>query len=257
MRSIWKGSLGFGLVSIPVKLYSAVQTSSIDLDMLDARDHERIRYQRVNEKTHKEVTYDKIVKGYKISDDDYVIVEEADFEAASPEKSKVVEIESFVDIEDVNPMFYETSYYTEPDTKNNKAYALLVQALKKSGKAGLARFVLRSTESLCIVHPVDHVLVITRIRFRQEIRSTEDLNIGDDVTVSKKELDVGLALINQYAEDFDVSKFKDEYNDELLKIIKAKAKGKRPTIKKLKPRKAKSDDLYEQLMESLKTKKGA
>ncbi|MGY4535937.1 DNA end-binding protein Ku [Mucilaginibacter sp. UYNi724] len=257
MRSIWKGSLGFGLVSIPVKLYSAVQKSSIDLDMLDARDHERIRYQRVNEKTHKEVPYDKIVKGYKINDDDYVIVEEADFEAAAPEKSKVVEIESFVDIGDVNPMFYETSYYTEPDTKNNKAYALLLQALKKSGKAGLARFVLRSTESLCIVHPIDNVLVITRIRFGQEIRGTEDLNIADDVAVSKKELDVGLALVNQYAEDFDVSKFKDEYNDELLKIIKAKAKGKRPTIKKLKPRVTKSDDLYEQLMSSLKSKKGA
>jgi DNA end-binding protein Ku len=257
MRSIWKGSLGFGLVSIPVKLYSAVQTSTIDLDMLDARDHERIRYQRVNEKTHKEVPYDKIVKGYKMDDDNYVIVEEADFEAAAPEKSKVVEIESFVDIADVNPMFYETSYYTEPDTKNNKAYALLLQALKKSGKAGLARFVLRSTESLCIVHPVDNVLVITRIRFGQEIRSTEDLNIADDVTVSKKELDVGLALINQYAEDFDVSKFKDEYNDELLKIIKAKSKGKRATIKKLKPHKTKSNDLYDQLMESLKSKKGA
>jgi DNA end-binding protein Ku len=256
MRSIWKGSLGFGLVSIPVKLYSAVQTSSIDLDMLDARDHERIRYQRVNEKTHKEVPYDKIVKGYKM-DDDYIIVEEADFEAAAPEKSKVIEIESFVDIGDVNPMFYETSYYTEPDTKNNKAYALLLQALKKSGKAGLARFVLRSTESLCIVHPVDNVLVVTRIRFGQEIRDTSELNIADDVSVSKKELDVGLALINQYAEDFDVSKFKDEYNDELLKIIKAKAKGKRPTIKKLKPHKTKSNDLYDQLMESLKTKKGA
>ena len=256
MRSIWKGSLGFGLVSIPVKLYSAVQTSTIDLDMLDARDHERIRYQRVNEKTHKEVPYDKIVKGYKM-DDDYIIVEEADFEAAAPEKSKVIEIESFVDIGDVNPMFYETSYYTEPDTKNNKAYALLLQALKKSGKAGLARFVLRSTESLCIVHPVDNVLVVTRIRFGQEIRNTSELNIADDVSVSKKELDVGLALINQYAEDFDVSKFKDEYNDELLKIIKAKAKGKRPTIKKLKPHKTKSNDLYDQLMESLKTKKGA
>ncbi|MEB0264126.1 Ku protein, partial [Mucilaginibacter sp. 10I4] len=100
-------------------------------------------------------------------------------------------------------------------------------------------------------------LVITRIRFGQEIRSTEDLNIADDVTVSKKELDVGLTLINQYAEDFDVSKFKDEYNDELLNIIKAKAKGKRPTIKKLKPRVTKSDDLYEQLMSSLKTKKGS
>ena len=256
MRSIWKGSLGFGLVSIPVKLYSAIESSSLDLDMLDSRDHSRIRYQRVNEHTHKEVPYDKIVKGYKINDD-YVIVEEQDFEAAAPEKSKVIEIESFVDIADVNPMFYETSYYTEPDTKNNKAYALLIQALIKSEKAGLARFVLRNTESLCIVHPVEKVLVVTRIRFGQEIRSTEDLEIADDVTVSKKELDVGLALINQYAEKFDVSKFKDEYNDELLKIIHAKAKGKHATVKKLKPKKATSDDLYEQLMQSLSAKKGA
>src|SRR6201991_2731451 len=256
MRSIWTGSIGFGLVSIPIKLFSAVQETRLDLDMLDSRDHAHIKFQRVNENTKKEVPYDKIVKGYKY-DDDYVIIEDADFEAAAPEKSKVIEIENFVDIASVNPMFYETSYYAEPETKNNKAYALLIQALKKSKKAGLARFVLRSTESLCIVHPVDHVLVVTRIRFGQEIRSTDDLNIDDDVTVSKKELDVGLALINQYAEDFDVSKFKDEYNDELLKIIHAKAKGKRPTIKKLKRHKEKGDDLYAQLMESLNTKKGA
>ena len=256
MRSIWKGSLGFGLVSIPVKLYSAVQTSSLDFDMLDGRDHSRIRFSRVNETTHKEVPYDKIVKGYKLNDD-YVIMDEQDFADASPEKSKVVEIESFVDIADVNPMFYETSYYTEPDSKNNKAYALLVQALQKSKKAGLARFVLRSKESLCIVHPIDRVLVITRIRFRQEIRSTEELNISDSVTINKKELDMGLALIDQYAEKFEVSKFKDEYNDELLKIIQAKSKGKRATIKKLKPQKATGDDLYEQLMQSLATKKGA
>ena len=256
MRSTWKGSLGFGLVSIPVKLYSAVQTSSLDFDMLDSRDHERIRYQRVNEHTHKEVPYDKIVKGYKLNDD-YVIVDENDFEDAAPEKTKVITIESFVNIADVNPMFYETSYYTEPDTKNNKAYALLLQALQQSKKAGLARFVLRNTESLCIVHPVDKVLVVTRIRFGQQIRDTDDLNIAGDVTISKKELDMGLALIDQYAESFDVSKFKDEYNNELLNIIKAKAKGKHATIKKLKPQKATSNDLYDQLMESLKTKKGA
>ena len=255
MRSIWKGSIGFGLVSIPVKLYSAVQSSSLDFDMLDSRDHARIRYQRVNEHTHKEVPFDKIVKGFKL-DDDYVIMDEHDFEEASPEKSRVIEIESFVDIADVNPMFYETSYYAEPETKNNKAYALLIQALVKSGKAGLARFVLRNTESLCIVHPVEKVLVVTRIRFAQEIRGTEDLKI-DDVEVNKKELDVGMALINQYAERFDVSKFKDEYNDELLKIIKAKSKGKRATVKKLKPQKATGDDLYEQLMQSLNAKKGA
>lgn len=253
MRAIWKGSIGFGLVSIPVKLFSAVQSSSLDLDMLDGRDHARIRYQRVNENTHKEVPYDKIVKGYKVNDD-YVIVEEQDFEDAAPEKSHVIEIESFVDMVDVNPMYYETSYYTEPDTKNNKAYALLLKALQQSGKAGLARFVLRSTESLCIIHPVDHVLVVTRIRFSQEIRGTDDLNVGDNVNISKKELDVGLALIKQYEADFDVSGFKDEYNDELLKIIKAKAKGKRATVKKLKPRTPSSDDLYGQLMNSLKAK---
>lgn len=256
MRSIWKGSIGFGLVSIPVKLYSAVQTSSLDFDMLDSRDHARIRFQRVNENTHKEVPYDKIVKGYKL-DEDYVIMDEQDFEDAAPEKSKVIEIESFVDIADVNPMFYETSYYTEPDTKNNKAYALLIQALTQSKKAGLARFVLRSSESLCIVHPLKNVLVVTRIRFGQEIRSTEDLNLPDKIDVSKKELDMGLTLINQYAEDFDVSKFKDEYNDELLRIIEAKSKGKRAKVKKLKPRKTGSDDLYDQLMASLKSKKGA
>src|SRR6202012_2956697 len=256
MRSIWKGSLGFGLVSIPVKLYSAIQSSSLDFDMLDGRDHARIHYQRVNEHTHKEVPYDKIVKGYKLNDD-YVIMDDADFEDAAPEKSKVMEIEGFVDIADVNPMYYETSYYTEPDTKNNKAYALLLQALVKSKKAGLARFVLRSTESLCIVHPVDHVLVVTRIRFAQEIRSTDDLNIADDVAVSKKEMAVGMGVINQYAEHFDVSKFKNEYSDELLKIIKAKSQGKRATVKKIKPHKTSGDDLYEQLMQSLNTKKGA
>jgi DNA end-binding protein Ku len=256
MRSIWKGSIGFGLVSIPVKLYSAVQSSALDLDMLDSRDHARIRYQRVNENTHQEVPFEKIVKGYKL-DDEYVILEDRDFEDAAPEKSKVIEIESFVDLADVNPMFYETSYYTEPETKNNKAYALLVEALKKSGKAGLARFVLRNNENLCIIHPLQHVLVVTNIRFAQEIRSTEELNIDLHVSISKKELDMGLALIKQYEEKFDVTKFHDDYHQELLKIVEAKAKGKRPTIKKLKPHKTSNDDLYDQLMQSLSNKKGA
>src|ERR1700753_382742 len=188
MRSIWKGSIGFGLVSIPIKLYSAVQTSSLDLDMLDSRDHAHIKFQRINENTRKEVPYDKIVKGYKY-DEEYVIIEDADFEAAASEKNKVIEIENFVDITSVNPMYYETSYYTEPETKNNKAYALLLAALKQSGKAGLARFVLRSTESLCIIHPVKDDIVVTRIRFEQQIRDQEELNLNDKVEVSKKELD--------------------------------------------------------------------
>jgi len=256
MRSIWTGSIGFGLVSIPIKLFSAVQETRLDLDMLDSRDHAHIKFQRVNENTKKEVPYDKIVKGYKY-DDDYVIIEDADFEAAAPEKSKVIEIESFVDVASVNPMYYETSYYTEPATKKNKAYALLLEALKKSGKAGLARFVLRSTESLCIVHPVDKDIVVTRIRFAQQIRDQGELKLDDDIKVSDKELKMGLALIDQYAEPLDLSKYKDEYHTELMNIIEQKAKGKRPTIKKLKPKAAKSDDLYDQLMSSLNAKKGA
>lgn len=256
MRSIWTSSIGFGLVSIPIKLFSAVQETRLDLDMLDSRDHAHIKFQRVNENTKKEVPYDKIVKGYKY-DDDYVIIEDADFEAAAPEKSKVIEIENFVDIASVSPMYYETSYYTAPATKKNKAYALLLTALKKSGKAGLARFVLRSTESLCVVHPVDQALVVTRIRFAQQIRDQEELGLDEKIEVSKKELDMGLALINQYAEPLDLSKYKDEYHNELLKIIEQKAKGKRPTIKKLKPKKEKGDDLYAQLMNSLSVKKGA
>ena len=256
MRSIWTGSIGFGLVSIPVKLFSAVQETRLDLDMLDSRDHAHIKFQRVNENTKKEVPYDKIVKAYKY-DDDYVVVEEADFEAAAPEKTKVIEIENFVDISAVNPMYYETSYYTAPATKKNKAYALLLSALKKSGKAGLARFVLRSTESLCVVHPVENALVVTRIRFAQQIREQKDLELDEKVEVSDKELKMGLALIDQYTEPMDLAKYKDEYHNELLKIIEQKAKGKRPTIKKLKPAKAKGDDLYDQLMSSLTAKKGA
>ncbi|HEY0056669.1 MAG TPA: Ku protein [Pedobacter sp.] len=256
MRSIWKGSIGFGLVNIPIKLYSAVQSSSLGLDMLDGRDHERIRFQRINEKTRKEVPYDKIVKGYPINDT-YVILEDKDYEAASPEKSKMIEIESFVDIEEVNPMYYESSYYSEPETQGRKAYALLLQSLKKSKKAGLARFVLRSTENLCIIHPVEKVIVITKIRFAQEIRSSEEILTPDDVVVNKKELDMGLALVNTYSSKFDINKFKDEYHHELMKIIEAKSKGKHPTIKKLKPQKASDDNLYDQLMQSLNVKKGA
>jgi len=127
----------------------------------------------------------------------------------------------------------------------------------KSKKAGVARFVLRNTENLCVIHPMDNVIVITKIRFQQEIRSLTEINKVEDINITKKEMDVGLALIKQYSSAFDLGAFKDEYSEELLKIIKAKAKGKRATVKKMKPQKAVSDDLYDQLMESLGSKKGA
>ncbi|RZL50172.1 MAG: Ku protein [Pedobacter sp.] len=250
MRSIWKGSIGFGLVNIPVKLFSGVQNSNLDLDMLDKRDHEKIKFQRINEDTGKEVPFEKIVKGYFLKDR-YVILDEHDFEEAAPEKNKIIELENFVNIQDINPIYYETSYYTEPEKQGTKAYALLLKALEKSKKAGVGRFVLRSTENLCVIHPMDGVIVITKIRFQQEIRAMDEIKKVDDKAISKKEMDVGLALIKQYSSDFDIAAFKDTYSDELLKIIKAKAKGKRAVVKKLKPQKATSDNLYDQLMQSL------
>lgn len=256
MKSIWKGSIGFGLVNIPVKLYSGVQNSNLDFDMLDERDHAKIKFQRINEDTRKEVPYEKIVKGYFLKDK-YIILDKHDFEEAAPEKTKIIELENFVDIKEINPIYYETSYYTEPEKQGKKAYALLLKALSKSGKAGIGRFVLRNTENLCVIHPMEDVIIITKIRFQQEIRSLSEITKTGEVNLSKKEMDVGLALIKQYSSKFDLSAFKDDYSNELLKIIKAKSKGKRATVKKMKPQKATSDDLYDQLMQSLGSKKGA
>jgi DNA end-binding protein Ku len=250
MRAIWKGSIGFGLVNIPVKLFSAVQNSNLDFDMLDGRDHARIKFQRINEDTRKEVPYDKIVKGYFLKDK-YVILDDNDFEEAAPEKTKIIELENFVDIKDINPVYYETSYYTEPEKQGEKAYGLLLKALIKSKKAGIARFVLRNTENLCVIHPLENTIVITKIRFQEEIRNTDDIKKVDEKAVSTKEMNVGLALIKQYSSDFDIASFKDTYSSELLKIIKAKSKGKHAVVKKLKPKKATSDDLYDQLLQSL------
>lgn len=253
MRSIWNGTIAFGLVNIPIKLYSAINHGSLDLDMLDSRDHSKIKFLRINEKTRKEVPYEKIVKGYLLKDN-YIILEEQDFEDASPEKTKTIDIRNFVKNTDINPMLFETSYYAEAGKQGQKAYALLLNALKKTKMAGLGQFVLRQKENLCVIYPQDNVLVISRIRFAQEIKDTSEIDTPANLSIAKKELDVALTLIKQYTTDFNIEKYKDTYTEELLKIIKAKAKGKRPTIKKLKVKKAKSDDLYDQLMESLKKK---
>lgn len=255
MRSIWNGTINFGLVNIPIKLYSAIESSALDLDMLDSRDHAHIKFQRINEKTRKEVPYEKIVKGYLLNEQ-YIILEEQDFIDASPDKSKTIDIQNFVVASEIDPMLFETSYYAEAGKQGQKAYALLVKALEKTKMAGLGSFVLRQRENLCVIYPKNGVLVISRIRFAQEIRSSEEIDAPNEVNIPKRELDVALTLIKQYTTDFSIEKYKDTYTSELLKIIKAKAKGKRPTIKKLKPQKAKSDDLYDQLMESL-NKKGA
>jgi DNA end-binding protein Ku len=253
MRAVWSGSIGFGLVNIPVKLYSAVQESNLDLDMLDKKDHSRIRFQRINEKTGKEVVWANIVKGYNLNDE-YVVLDDKDFEDASPKKSKVIEITSFVEATEIDDMYFEAPYFIEPDKSGGKAYELLLRTLEKTGKAGVSLFVLRNHENLAIVRPKENYLVLHRLRFAEEIREP-DIALPTNVKISKKELDMAAKLVAEYTETFDISQYKDEYKKELMKIIKAKASGKKPTVKKLKVAHTRSTDIFEQLKASLGGKK--
>jgi DNA end-binding protein Ku len=254
MRSIWTGSISFGLINIPVKLFSAVQESTLDMDMLDKSDHSNIKFKRVNETTGKEVTYGNIVKGYKI-EDKYVILEDEDFEAADAVKTKTIDILNFTLEKEIDSLYYEQPYYLEPDKGAMKAYALLRDALAASGKVGVTSFVLRNKEGLAILKPYKDVIVLNRIRFQQEIRDTSELKLPPVSKTKAKEMDMANKLVEQLTEKFDISSYKDEYTDKLLKIIKDKAKGKKQAPPKLKVVHKQSDDLMSMLKASLESKK--
>ncbi|KRD10286.1 Ku protein [Flavobacterium sp. Root901] len=255
MRSIWTGSVSFGLINIPIKMFSAVQESNLDMDMLDQKDLSNIKFKRVNENTGKEVDFANIVKGYKI-ENKYVILEDSDFEAADAVKTKTIDIESFAFEKEIESIYYEQPYYLEPDKGAMNAYGLLRDALQASGKVGVTRFVLRNKESLAILKPYKNVIVLNRIRFEQEIRSTDELKLPPVSKKATKEMDMAEKLIDQLTEKFDITGFKDEYTAKLLNIIKKKAKGKVQKPTKLKVVHSKpNDDLMSMLKASLETKK--
>lgn len=249
MRSIWTGAIGFGLVNIPIKMYSAVQGSELDLDMLDKKDQANIKFKRVNANTGKEVAWENIVKGYKL-EDRYVVLTDEDFAKASPEKTKIIEIAEFVEESNIDPIYYETPYYLEPEKSGAKAYALLREALHKTGKCGFGSFVLRNKEGLCLIKPMENILVLCRIRWAQEIRPTDELNIPD-VSPKPAETKMAIELINQLSGPFDISTYKDTYTDELMKLIKAKAKGRKVAAPKLRVVHKQGADLLSQLKASL------
>lgn len=254
MRSIWTGSISFGLINIPIKVFSAVQESSLDLDMLDSKDHSNIKFIRVNESTGKEVAFENIVKGYKM-DSGYVILEDEDFEAADAEKTKTIEIISFVFEKEIDSLYYEQPYYLQPEKQATKAYALLRDALQLSGKVGVTTFVLRNKEGLAILKPYKNVIVLNRIRFAQEIRETSELELPPISKTKTKEMDMAKKLVDQLTEKFDIGKYKDTYTAKLLKIIKEKSKGKKISVPKLKVVHKQSDNLMDMLKASLGAKK--
>jgi len=224
-RGLWKGAISFGLVNVPVELYSAQKRSAeLDLTMLDKRDMAPVGYQRVNKATGKQVPWEDVVKGYEYQDDKYVVLSEEDFRRANPEASKSVDIVAFVDLHDIAPIYFETPYYLGPAKRGEKPYALLRDAM---AKAGIATVVIRTRQYLAALIPQGDALVLNTLRYAKELKSAEDLEIPEKlkgVKVSSKELDMALRLIEDMADEWQPSKFHDTYREDLLKRIEEKVK---------------------------------
>ena len=252
MRAIWSGAISFGLVNIPVKLNSAIESSEgLDFDMLSKKDMAPIRYARIDTKTGKEVAWKDIVKGFEYAKGKYVVVTDEDFKKASPEKSRSVDIIQFAKEEEIDPVYYEKPYYLVPDKGADKSYHLLIKALEETETVGLAEFMLRNRMHICALKAKDGVLLLHQLRYREEIREAPEVEKPKSEKVSAKEVDLAKKLINQLTEKFDPASFKDTYVAELKKVIKAKAAGKQIHIAEPKKSTATVKDLMEVLKQSL------
>ncbi len=230
MRSLWSGSISFGLINIPVSVYSATKDRSLDFDMLRKDDLCPINFVRVCRATGEEVPYHDIVKGYEYREGDYVVLDKEDFKRASPEKSDTIDIEEFVDEKEIDSIYFEKPYYLEPDKGAEKAYVLLREALQQAKKVAIASFVFRNKEDLVMLKPYNDILVLNQLRFQDQIRPTDELKIPHKVDVTRKEIEMAVKLVEQQEGKFKPGDFEDTYTAALHRIIAAKAKGK-----KLKP----------------------
>ncbi len=251
MRPIWSGGITFGLIYIPINLYSATKSVQLDLDMLSKKNLSKIRYARIDTKTGKEVPWKDVVKGFEFKKGDYVVLEDEDFEKVDLEKSENIEITSFVKESEIDPIYFEKPYYVEPGKGAKKTYALLVKALKKSKKVGVAEFILRNRENLCIIKPEGNMLILNQLRYEDEVRESDSLEIPKKADISDKELKMAETLIESMSDEFNISDFEDDYIKGLQKIIKAKSKGKTVKVKKLEKKDFNTEDLMEQLKKSL------
>jgi DNA end-binding protein Ku len=261
-RAIWSGSISFGLLNVPVKLYSAVSRQTISFRELREGDGSRVRHKRVAEADGKEVPYEKIVKGYEFAPDQYVTLTREELSELEPPRSRSIEIQDFVDLDDIDPIYFEQPYYLGPDKGAAKAYALLVQAMKDSRKVAVARFVLRNKEHLAAIRPMEDVLTMATMRFHDEVVSPTDLD-GEvfeeekPKKVDKREVEMAKQLIESLSGDFKPDKYRDEYREELLDLLERKAEGKEvvsaPTEE---PEPTKAPDLMAALEESLAAVRG-
>jgi DNA end-binding protein Ku len=228
-RGLWKGAISFGLVNVPVELFSAQKRSAeLDLTMLDKRDLAPVGYKRVNKASGKEVPWEDVVKGYEYQDDKYVVLSEEDFRRANPEASKSVDIMAFVELADIAPQYFETPYYLAPGKRGEKAYALLRDAMAKAGKAGIATVVIRTKQYLAALLPQDDALILNTLRYHDELKSAKDLDIPDKLKggakASSKEIDMALRLIDDMAGKWEPAKYHDTYHEDLMRRIEEKIK---------------------------------
>src|SRR4051812_6878668 len=227
-RSIWTGAISFGLVNVPVKLYSAVSKKTVRFHQLHETDGIRIQQKRVCPADGEEVPFDQIVKGYEITPDQYVVVTPEELEAIEPRKTKTIDIEDFVDLADIDPIFYDHPYYLLPGTGAAKPYKLLVTAMEDAGKVAIARVVIRQKEQLVAIRPTGDILTMETMNFADEVIPHDkfDEAPGTDVDTNKREVDMARQLIESLSADFDPSKYQDSYRERVLELIEQKAEGK-------------------------------
>ena len=223
--AIWTGSISFGLVTVPVRLVSATRSQDVRFNQLEAETGARIRYRRVSEQSGDEVPNDQIVKGYELENGHYVVIENDELAALKPKASRQIEIEDFVDLSEIDPVYFEQPYYLVPDKDAAKAYRLLAQVMEDEGKVAVGRFVLRSKEALVAIRPVDGMLCLETMRYADEVLAPDLEQIDWQAEPSERELDMARQLVNTLSGSFDPEKYHDEYREEVLALIDRKAAG--------------------------------
>jgi len=222
-RTLWKGAISFGLVHIPVGLYSAEKRDSFDLTMLDRRTMKPVGFKRYNKETGEDVSWDDIVKGYEYEKDRYVVLTEEDFKRANVEATQTVDIVSFVNAAEIGPMFYETPYYLAPDKRGHKGYALLRETLKHTGKVGIANVVIRTRQYVAALLPIEDVIVMNTLRYADELRSSDELEVPSNdlkaVGITPREIEMARRLVEGMTGAWKPEEFRDTYHEDLLALI--------------------------------------
>jgi DNA end-binding protein Ku len=253
-RAIWSGAISFGLVNVPVKLYTATSPKSVRFHQLSAKTGARIKQKRVDASTGEEVAFEDIVKGYELTPDRYVTIEPDELEALDPKATHTIDIEEFVDLTEIDPIYYDHSYYLAPTAGGAKAYRLLLEAMRESGKIAVGRFVLRSKQQMCALRPVGDAMALTTMLFGDEVLSPDRLDELDSVNeaeASERELRMAQQLIESLSADFDPTKFRDEYRERVLELIERKASGEEIAVVPEAPEPAAAPDLMAALEASL------